>query len=169
MVDTVEFKGVSYPKYQCLGNAQQFSRPFALHVLKGENGLDIGYGKPEWKFERGQGIDINDKSDDYHADNLPKGSYSWIHSSHTLEHVPNCWRTLQYWIEHLKPNGVLFLYLPDFSQIYHRPWSNQKHLHCLTPELLKGFLDDHPRTIKEKSWVSGVDLYNSFMVIASFK
>ena len=35
---------------------------------------------------------------------------------------------MDYWYEVLKKDGgILFLYLPDFSQEYWRPWNNYKH------------------------------------------
>jgi hypothetical protein len=55
-----------------------------------------------------------------------------------------------------------FLYLPDFSQVYWRPWHNKKHKHCFTPEIITNYL-------KDKGMIniscSGIDLNNSFMVV----
>jgi len=48
-----------------------------------------------------------------------------MYSSHCLEHVDNWTNILEYWISKLKTNGILFLYLPDFSQKYWRPWNNK--------------------------------------------
>jgi hypothetical protein len=65
----------------------------------------------------------------------------------------------------MKQGGVLFLYLPDFSQSYWRAWHNRKHIHCFTPKIFKTYLADQPAMWKT-GFVSGVDLNNSFMVIA---
>jgi predicted SAM-dependent methyltransferase len=52
---------------------------------------------------------------------LPDELVDYIYSSHCLEHVDNWIETLEYWIKNLKDGGILFLYLPDFSQKYWRP------------------------------------------------
>jgi predicted SAM-dependent methyltransferase len=158
----IEFKGQEYLAFQSKGNAAQFALPFAKHICKGI-GYDIGYSKPEWKLVDAIGIDLSDEKDLYHADNLPKENVDFIFSSHCLEHTPKWATTLQYWIDHVKTDGVIFLYLPDVSQKYWRPWSNLKHNHVLTPQIVKMFFDDNERT--KKLFVSEVDLNNSFMVV----
>ena len=62
----------------------------------------------------------------------------------------------------MKKGGILFLYLPDFSQKYWGPWNNRKHNHCFTPSILESFLKD--KNMKN-IMVSGIDLNNSFMVV----
>jgi predicted SAM-dependent methyltransferase len=158
----VEFKGQKYLSFQSEGNAAQFALPFAKHVCKGI-GYDIGYSKPDWKLPEAIGIDLADKTDPYHANNLPIQKVDYIFSSHCLEHTAHWVQTLQYWIDHIKTGGVVFLYLPDISQRYWRPWSNVKHNHVLTPSILKAFFNDNART--KHLFVSQVDLNNSFMVV----
>lgn len=160
MIETVEFEQTRYPKFQAEGNASQFAIPFAKHVCKGE-GYDIGCMKPEWAFPGATPIDL-DFDDPWHADALPPTLVDYIFSSHCLEHVPDWVATMNYWHEKLKSGGVLFLYLPDFSQAYWRPWNNRKHKHVLTPEILKSYMDGRGY---KNVFVSGVDLNNSFMVM----
>ena len=161
MMEWIEFKGKRYPKFQSLGNASQFAIPFALHYCKGV-GYDIGFSKPDWKYPGAIGIDLS-LGDGYDANFLPEGEVDYIYSSHCLEHV-DCWyQTLRYWITKIKSGGILFLYLPDISNNYWRPWHNEKHKTILTPEILKTFLQDHDIT---EYIVSDVDLNSSFMVIA---
>ena len=62
----------------------------------------------------------------------------------------------------LKKNGILFLYLPDFSQVYWRPWNNRKHKHCFTQDIIKTFLMDKGMN---NIYCSGIDLNNSFMIV----
>ena len=95
-------------------------------------------------------------------DNLPDNEVDYIYSSHCLEHVDNWVLTLELWLSKLKENGILFLYLPDFSQKYWRPWNNRKHNHCFTPEIINEFLKD--KNMKN-IFISGIDLNNSFMVV----
>lgn len=159
-MEIVEFEDIKYPFFQTLGNASQFAIPFALHFCKGE-GYDIGFCKEEWKFPGAIGIDIG-LDNGFDANNLPKENVDYIYSSHCLEHVDNWVETLELWLSKIKFNGILFLYLPDFSQKYWRPWNNRKHKHCLTPQIIKTFLED--KKLKN-IFVSGIDLNNSFMVV----
>ena len=159
-MELVEFKDQKYPFFQTQGNASQFSIPFALHFCKG-NGYDIGFCKEEWKFPGAIGIDIG-LNNGFDANNLPKEEVDYIYSSHCLEHVEHWLETIELWISKIKKGGILFLYLPDFSQKYWRPWNNRKHNHCFTPEIIKQFLED---SNMKNVFVSGIDLNNSFMVV----
>jgi predicted SAM-dependent methyltransferase len=159
-MEFIHFKEHKYPNFQGLGNASQFSIPYAKHYCKGI-GYDIGFCKEEWKFPDAIGIDLS-LDNGYHADNLPEEQIDYIYSSHCLEHVDNWVNTLELWISKLNTNGILFLYLPDFSQVYWRPWHNKKHKHCFTPEIITGLLKDKGMT---NIICSGIDLNNSFMVV----
>ena len=148
-----------YPVFQAQGNASQFAIPFAKHFCSGI-GLDIGYSNPEWIYPGAIGIDLGE----YNAMNLPKQQfgYDYIYSSHCLEHLDSWIDALEYWTENIRSGGVLFLYLPDFSQTYWRPWNNKKHKHILDPNHIKEFM------IKlgyDKILISGVDLNNSFTIV----
>ena len=161
-MNIIEFKGEKYPEFQSKGNASQFAIPFAKHFCIGK-GYDIGFCKEEWKYPGAIGIDeCLDNS--YNANCLPEKGVDYIFSSHCLEHVDNWVEVLEYWISCIKSDGVLFLYLPDFSQKYWRPWYNKKHRHCFTPDIIKQFLIDHNC---KNIFVSGIDLNNSFMVVCT--
>jgi SAM-dependent methyltransferase len=162
MIETIKHNGIEYPAFQASGNASRFIMPFAIEVCKGE-GLDIGGNNKEWSFPDARIIDAS-HSDGYHAFNLPENrAYDYIFSSHCLEHVNDWAGALIYWVANLKKGGVLFLYLPDYSQTYWRPWHNRKHVNVLTPEIVKDCLVDIGMT---KVYASGVDLNNSFCIIA---
>ena len=137
-MEFIEYKGKKYPKFQCLGNASQFAKPFAKFYCSG-TGYDIGYNKEEWKLEGAMGIDINN-SNGYHALNLPEGKVDYIYSSHCLEHLDSWIEALKYWTSKLKKDGVLFLYLPHRDQEYWLPWNNTKHKHILYAEDIKNCL-----------------------------
>lgn len=162
MIDIVHYKGRDYPGFQTQGNASQFAIPFALHVCKGV-GYDIGCNRLEWKFPNS--IPIDPAIDPiYDANKLPMfNQVDYIYSSHCLEHISGDWYgTLRYWVDNLRPGGTLFLYLPDFSQEYWRPWNNRKHVHVFTPNIIK---DAFCSLGLNKIFVSGVDLNNSFMAM----
>ena len=159
-MELIEFNGKKYPKFQSIGNASQFAIPFAKHVCTGY-GYDIGCMKKEWSLPNSVPIDI-EFNDEWDAYNLPKKNVDYIFSSHCLEHLNNWVNAMDYWYDTLKIGGVLFLYLPDYSQEYWRPWNNRKHKHCFTPNILETFLND--KNMKN-IFVSGIDLNNSFMVV----
>ena len=156
----LEYESDKYPIFQCFGNASQFSIPYALHFCKGK-GYDIGFNKEEWKLPDAIGIDIN-LNNGFDANKLPEEEVDYIYSSHCLEHVDDWVLTLEYWISKLKEGGILFLYLPDFSQKYWRPWNNRKHKHCFTIDIMYNFLVDQKM---KNIFKSGIDLNNSFMIV----
>jgi predicted SAM-dependent methyltransferase len=161
MIDIVEYKNNLYPKFQTLGNASQFAIPYAKHICVGD-GYDIGCMKKEWSFPKSIPIDLS-FDDGYHATNLPKKNVDYIFSSHCLEHIDNWVETMDYWYDTLKKGGTIFLYLPDYSQVYWRPWNNRKHKHIFTPKIIKDYMEDKGY---KNIFISGVDLNNAFMVMA---
>ena len=161
----IEYKNQLYPKLQEQGFAAQYAFPFAQKICIGK-GLDIGCKHKEWAFPGSIPIDL-EFEDSYDAYNLPKGKFDYIFSSHCLEHLPNWVMALDYWISKLKENGILFLYLPHYSQEYWRPWNNYKHVHVLEPHILKDYLE---ATEKFKHIITtGYDLNNSFYVVGYIK
>src|SRR5947207_13748192 len=123
--DVIEFRKQIYPKFQSTGNAAKFCMPFAKEILNGEIIYDIGFAKEEWKFPGAIGIDLAN-NDGYHAMNLPTSLADGIFASHLLEHLADWVSALDYWTSRLKTEGVIFLYMPDYSQTYWRPFFNRK-------------------------------------------
>ena len=165
-MELIEFNGKKYPAFQADGNASQFAIPFAVHVCKGK-GLDIGYSKPEWKLPGAIGIEPSIDFT-YDAMNLPEGEFDFIYSSHMIEHYKgNVANLLDYWTDKLKHGGVLFLYLPSYEQEYWRFWNNRKHIHSLTPKIMRDYLEAGTRY--KNIFVSGIDLNSSFIVMAEKK
>jgi SAM-dependent methyltransferase len=160
MIETVEFNDKEYPLFQTTGPASQFAIPYAQKVCKGE-GYDVGPRNREWGLPGAILID-QDFADNYHALNFPYQGVDYIFSSHCLEHVEDWIETMDYWYESIKRGGVLFLYLPHYSQEYWRPWHNRKHRHVLTPQILKDYMKDRGY---KNIFASGVDLNNSFMIM----
>lgn len=162
MINILEYKGDIYPKFQASGFAARFIFPFANEVCKGV-GFDIGCSKKEWAYPDSIPIDIS-FDDEYHALNLPFIAVDYIFSSHCLEHVDNWVEVLNYWNNRIIPKGILFLYLPHRSQKYWLPFNNRKHIHYFDQEIIKEYLIN---TEKYKNiFVSGIDLNNSFTIIA---
>ena len=150
-----------YPEYIKRGGASFFIEPFAKQFCKG-NGLDIG-GISGSSFLDAKSINILN-GDGFNAYNLPNEKYDYIFSSHTLEHIPNYVEAIEYWKEHLKENGVLFLYLPHPSMEYWLPQNNRKHLHLFYPEYVHELLED----LGFKNVLhSEQDLYWSFAVMGN--
>lgn len=163
MIDVIEFRGDIYPAFQSTGNAAKFAMPFAKEVLKGDVIYDVGYSKPEWKFPDAIGVDLVD-GNGFDAMNFPPLQADGIFSSHLLEHLSDWVAALDYWTSKLKSGGTLFLYLPDYSQKYWRPYSNRKHMTYFEPKILKDYFQASNQY--HKIFVSGVDAYNSFTAFA---
>jgi hypothetical protein len=154
-----EYQNKTYPKYIKNGNAASFIFPFAAHFCKG-NGLDIG-GYLDSTLPDARPINIL-YNDHYNAYNLPKDRYDYIFSSHTLEHLPDYIKALEYWRDHLLIHGVLFLYLPHPEMEYWLPQRNRKHLHSFSPLGMVGIL----KNIGFNTVIySERDLYWSFSVV----
>lgn len=151
-----------YPAFQASHNAARFIIPFAVEVCKG-TGFDVGAGRSEWKLPGSIAIDpvIDDRFDALH---FPDVIPNYIFSSHCLEHTEDYVEVLNYWTEKLADNGIIFLYLPDFSQSYWRPWNNRKHKHAFTVEILRQYFIDSGRY--RNIFHSRRDLNNSFAIFA---
>ena len=164
MINTIKYNGLDYPEFQLKGNAAQYAIPFAKKVCNGY-GYDIGCMKIEWSLPGSIPIDLS-FDDDYHATNLPKKGVDYIFSSHCLEHLDDWVGVMDYWYDMLDNGGTLFLYLPDYSQEYWRPWNNKKHKSIFTPDIIYDYMKQKGYT---NIFKSGVDLLNSFMVMGQKK
>jgi len=159
MITTINFKGTNYPEFQTQGNAAQFAIPFAKHACHGD-GIDVGCNRLEWAFPGA--LPVDPEINEYDALNFPYDNLDYIFSSHCLEHLNNWVDVLDLWTSRLSIGGTLFLYLPDYSQVYWRPWNNRKHLNIFTPEIIADYMEASGYTNVFKS---GVDLNNAFMVM----
>ena len=160
MIKTLEYRKELYPSFQADGFAAQFAFPYASKVCQGV-GYDIGCMKKEWAFPGSIPIDIS-FNDGFDAYNLPQDNVDYVFTSHCLEHLDDWVKALDYWTSLLKFGGVLFLYLPDYSQKYWRPWNNRKHKHVFSVETIRGYMEENNYT---KIFSSEKDLNNSFMVM----
>lgn len=154
-----DYKGKVYPEYLKGGSAARFIEPYAKELCKGV-GLDIG-GVFNWFLPGAKAVNVF-AGDNYDAYNIPDGEFDYIFSSHTLEHLPNPVKALEYWTQHIKPGGVLFLYLPHPDMEYWRPQNDRKHLHLFYPEDVRKLLEDlgyYPVFNSER------DMYWSFTVV----
>ena len=159
-MNLIEYKGTKFPKFQTVGFASQFAIPFAKHFCTG-TGFDIGCNRVEWAFPGSIPVDLN-FNNGYDAYNLPEEPVDYIYSSHCLEHLPDWVQAMDYWKTRLKVGGILFLYLPHYSQEYWRPWTNFKHKHICTPEIIEDYLLERGYN---NIFKSEKDLNNSFMIV----
>jgi hypothetical protein len=159
MITTINYNGFNYPEFQTQGNAAQFAIPYAKHVCNGI-GIDVGCNREEWAYPGA--IMVDPAINEYDALNFPYDNLDYVFSSHCLEHLNDWVDVLDFWTSRLKPEGTLFLYLPDYSQVYWRPWNNRKHLNIFTPEIIADYMEASGYTNVFKS---GVDLNNAFMVM----
>ena len=158
-MELITFKNKKYPIFQSQGNSAQFIMPYATKICNGY-GYDIGCGKLEWSLPGSIPIDLS-LNDSYSANNLPKNNVDYIFSSHCLEHLDDWVSIMDYWYSMIRVGGILFLYLPDYSQEYWRPWNNYKHKHVLDVKVINDYMSDKGYI---NIFYSGVDLNNSFAI-----
>jgi len=163
-MDTVEFKGKTYPKLITEGQHSQYIIPTAKKFCTGLIGYDIGCNKKEWAFPGAIPIDITLDNNNYDAFNLPTKPVDYIFSSHCLEHLNNYVDALEYWTFRIKKGGTLFLYLPHENCEYWKPWimPTKKHLHQFYPEQIKEILSNLGYI---NIFSTGCDLAFSFAVV----
>ena len=97
-----------YPDYLKQGEALASVRPLTRKFCFG-NGLDIGAGV--WPLENARPIEDNRQENAYKIKEN-NNSVDFVFSSHTLEHLEDPGSALKEWVRVIKPEGVLFLYLP---------------------------------------------------------
>ena len=173
-IETIEFKGEYYPALQAKGFAAQYAFPFASKICTPPGsiytGYDIGCNREEWKFPGSIAIDPAIEGCGFDAYNLPPMQVDYIFSSHCLEHLPNYVSAIEYWSTVIRSGGVLFLYLPNCEyQEYWRPWNNKKHIHLLSPNLIRAYFESNLETWTNVCVTDGYDLNGSFYAIAQKK
>jgi SAM-dependent methyltransferase len=117
------------------------------------HGIDIGCGPDKLKIPNGEvdGWDLQD-GDARKMDGVPLNHYDFVYSSHCLEHLSDPIIALNRWIEILKPNGILYVVVPDFVLYEGGTWPsrfNPDHkfaftlweLPCVVGTPLLGMLD----------------------------
>jgi 2-polyprenyl-3-methyl-5-hydroxy-6-metoxy-1,4-benzoquinol methylase len=79
---------------------------------------------------------------------LGDAQFDYIHAFHVFEHLPDPVGMLATLTQHLKPNGILFIAVPDGGQFFKRKYANDpekihkdiapfEHVHCFTNHSLK--------------------------------
>ena len=160
-----KYKQKLYPTYLKNHNASKFILEFAKEYCLGK-GVNIGYGNNFSKiFDRRSCLflDLKDGINCNKIDFIEKKSLDFVFSSHTLEHMNNWKISLKNWVEKIKQNGWLFLYLPHYKMEYWKPKNNKKHKSLIYPNKIKKEL----YKIKLKYiFISGIDLFYSYCVVA---
>ena len=99
-----------YPDFLTVGGASGAILHKAVEFCRGR-GIDIGAGF--WPFADATPVDIRrGLGKAKQLSDFPAGSLDYIFSSHCLEHIENWTGALTEWIYKLKPEGIIFLYLP---------------------------------------------------------
>lgn len=135
-----KYKGELYPEYLDKGNAASFIVKKAQQYCIGK-GIDIGADK--WPFPGSIPVQNEKDQNAYKLDKFDDGSLDYVFSSHCLEHLDDWQSALKLWVRKLKPNGILFLYLPHESMsLWHpgSPWVGPGHKWIPTIEILTEFL-----------------------------
>src|ERR1700745_3871055 len=89
-------------------------------------GIDIGCGGDPLTVEKGivRGYDKCDGDALYMAGEAD-ASYDFVYSSHCLEHMPDVKLALTNWLRILKPEGILYLVVPDYELYEKGRWPSR--------------------------------------------
>lgn len=147
-------KNKKWPEHLFVGNATAWIKDKALAFCKGD-GIDFGAGK--WCLP---GAIPVDQQTYFGIEDFDPNSLDYVFSSHCLEHIAAWKVTLKELVSKLKPNGIIFLYLPHEES----PWTNWRK-HKWTPDaphVIDG-LEELGVTIITHS--AAPDAYQSFFVV----
>jgi SAM-dependent methyltransferase len=162
-----EFEGRFYPDYLFVGGASFAIHRVALEHCRGE-GIDVGAGL--WPLPGAVAIDIErGPGVSRRLEDVPPHSQDFVFSSHCLEHIADWKDALRGWIEKLKPNGRLFLYLPHPTCAIWRPGSpfvGDGHKWAPTPEVITSAMNRLGGRVIASD--DGPDAMQSFFVCAEF-
>lgn len=147
-----------WPEYLFKGNATKWITDTALRYCKGD-GIDFGAGK--WCLP---GAIPVDQATYFSLEDFDAASLDFIYSSHCLEHIA-AWRvTLRELIFKLKPDGIIFLYLPHEIS----PWTGwRKHKWTPTAEIVVDALAKEGIALLLID--AGPDAYQSWFVVGKKK
>ena len=159
------YEGEFYPDYLTVGGNSYAIRRIASEYCKGQ-GLDIGAGY--WPLPESVPIDIElGPGTENKIDHIPISSQDYVFSSHCLEHIRDWQGALDLWISKIKPDGILFLYLPHPScKLWHmsNPFMKNIHKWVPDPETISKAINQRGLTIIDRD--DGPDHFFSFFVCA---
>lgn len=161
------YEGRFYPDYLFVGGASFAIHREAQRLCRGR-GVDIGAGL--WPLPGAIAVDVErGPGKGRTLGDFPDGTLDFVFSSHCLEHIDDWRGALDAWIRKLRPDGVLFLYLPHPDcAIWHpgSPFVGDGHKWKPTPEILDWeVLQRGGRVIARDD---GPDAMHSFFVCAAF-
>ncbi len=112
--------------------------------LRGE-GIDVGAGPDTLRLPEGtpgtvRSWDVADGDAQYLA-GVPNASMDFVYSSHCLEHTRSVRETLFNWLRVLRPSGVLFVVVPDYTLYEGLLWPsrfNGDHRHSFSLDVTRG-------------------------------
>ena len=137
------YKGEFYPDYLTVGGASHAIFREALKYCKGR-GIDVGAGL--WPLPSATPVDVwRGPSLRSSVSDFQEASLDYVFSSHCLEHIQNYRQALAEWTSKLKPDGIIFLYLPHPDcAVCHpgSPFVGNGHKWIPTPEIAKQTLQE---------------------------
>ena len=157
------YKEKFYPDYLTMGGAGHAIFREALKFCQGF-GVDVGAGF--WQLpgsipiDPRHGLGIGKAVSDF-----DDGSLDYVFSSHCLEHIENWREALDEWIRKIKPDGILFIYLPHPDCAIWNPGSpfvKNAHKWKPEPEIIKKAMQELKCEII--SYDDGPDGMQSFYV-----
>ena len=147
-----------WPLHLFQGNATAYIKDKALAFCKGD-GIDFGAGK--WCLP---GAIPVDHTTYFTLEDFDPASLDFVYSSHCLEHIAKWQKVLEKLVFRLKPNGIIFLYLPHKIS----PWTGwRKHKWTPTVHVIATAFSEMGIIMVE--FDSKPDEYQSFFVVGRKK
>lgn len=135
------YLGRFYPDYLFVGGASFAIFREAQRHCQGE-GIDVGAGL--WPLPGAIPVDIErGPGTERTLNDFKPASLDYLFSSHCLEHIVAWEAALDQWISRLRPEGILFLYLPHPDCTIWHPGSafvGDGHKWKPTPEIIQAAL-----------------------------
>jgi hypothetical protein len=159
-----EWDGQFYPDYLTIGGACYGAFRAATKWCRGD-GIDIGAGG--WPFPGSKPIDPAWYPDGLKLEMIAPNSQDYVFTSHTLEHIEDWQGAIANFVSKLKPDGLLFLYLPHPECGLWRmenPFMRQHHVWVPEPTVIKNHLRSLSLEIVDSD--DGPDVMMSFFVCA---
>lgn len=104
-------------------------------------GIDIGGGSDVLVVESGSVVCWDKKDGDaQELAGIQNSLFDFVYSSHCLEHLDDIRKTLENWTRVLKPNGIMYIVVPDYLYYEKMTWPsmyNSEHKHSFSADIAR--------------------------------
>lgn len=141
-----------------------------MRVFQGD-GIDIGCGPDKLPFDRCIGFDKADGDANHVLQYFSPGTFRYVHSSQSLEHMVNPFKALTEWLKIVKKGGHVVFTVPDWCLYEHMIWPskfNPDHKSTWSMHLRGSYAPQHVYIPEFLSQVPGVNVLRSKLVDTNY-